>query len=122
MLAEDYADDSLGANEFYDIIRTRMVSASTSDIFKLPLVYLVDSILNNAKGEFISVVGETITSVFFSVYSKIDDNSKKKFARLLSIWKKNRCVRHVHFHLPSPLPNPPNPNPNPTHPPLACSP
>ncbi|GMH53399.1 hypothetical protein TrRE_jg8759, partial [Triparma retinervis] len=89
MLAEDYADDSLGANEFYDIIRTRMVSASTSDIFKLPLVYLVDSILNNAKGEFISVVGETITSVFFSVYSKIDDNSKKKFARLLSIWKKN---------------------------------
>ncbi|GMI42170.1 hypothetical protein TrCOL_g12921 [Triparma columacea] len=89
MLAEDYADDSVGANEFYAIIQARMVSDETSALFKLPLVYLVDSMLNNAKGEFITVVGETITTVFLSVYSKIDDQSKKKLARLLTIWKKN---------------------------------
>ena len=103
MLAEDYADDSVGANEFYAIIQARMVSDETSALFKLPLVYLVDSMLNNARGEFITVVGETITTVFLSVYSKIDDQSKKKLARLLTIWKKNRCVTHI-ASLPSPPP------------------
>mmetsp|Transcript_19083 Transcript_19083/g.39750 ORF Transcript_19083/g.39750 Transcript_19083/m.39750 type:complete len:458 (+) Transcript_19083:4-1377(+) len=90
MLAEDYADDSVGANDFFAIIRGRMLSVNTSNLFKLPLVYLVDSILNNAKGEFISIIEETITSIFLSVYTKIDDLSKKKFARLLTFWKKNK--------------------------------
>lgn len=89
MLAEDYADDREGAEEFYKIVRSRILSADTANACKLPLVYLVDSILNNAKGEFMAVVEDTISRVFLSVYIKIAEAHKKKLKRLLGIWKDN---------------------------------
>jgi hypothetical protein len=49
MVAEDYSETRKGAKAIYNIIRERLLSATVAREKLLPLVYLVDSIIKNAK-------------------------------------------------------------------------
>lgn len=90
MIAGDYAQDSRSSLLIYNCIRTRLISEDTPNDYKLPLVYLVDSILKNVGKEFLSISQNDVKNWIPAVYkslSKIDPTLPSKLKRVINTWK-----------------------------------
>ncbi len=84
MIAEDSSEY---AESIYACIRTRLLHPSTRSGEKLPLIYLLDSILNNVRGSaYTSVISGDIHLVFHSVLTSVNDETKGKMRKVLGFW------------------------------------
>jgi pre-mRNA cleavage complex 2 protein Pcf11 len=112
MIAEDYATQSDSAQQIYDSIRGLLVSPRIAAGRKLPLIYVMDSILKNAKGHYITLmeqesVDDTVTKpssdatatatssstscwvnvVYDQLTQSNRDGERQKLRRVLNTWK-----------------------------------
>jgi CID domain len=85
MIAEDYKDSVKSATKLYEILRTRLLT-STSPLEKLPVIYVLDSILKNCKGAFISIVEADAVTWMAKVYQAIDVVQRAKLQRVWRTW------------------------------------
>jgi pre-mRNA cleavage complex 2 protein Pcf11 len=87
MVAEDHADSSHNAGEIYKVIRQRLVSKSVSRDQKLPLVYVVDSILKNVKGKFVPIIEKDAKEWMPIVYQVLPEDKRAKLKKVWNLWK-----------------------------------
>jgi len=87
MVAEDHAGSSRNAKALYNIILESLVSADVNCDRKLPLVYVVDSILKNVKGQFISIVEQDASNWLPVVYNVLPEEKRVKLEKVWKLWK-----------------------------------
>jgi pre-mRNA cleavage complex 2 protein Pcf11 len=87
MVAEDHADSQKSAAAIYNVIRALLISPSVHSDRKLPLVYVLDSILKNVKGEFVSVIGPDVKEWLPVVYKAVPEDKKAKLKKVWNLWK-----------------------------------
>lgn len=88
MVAEDHAESSGNAAAIYNIIRESLISTSVHCDRKLPLVYLIDSILKNVKGRFIPLVENDAANWLPVVYKALPEEKRAKLEKVWNLWNK----------------------------------
>jgi len=88
MVAEDHAESSKNAAAIYNIIRESLISTSVHCDRKLPLVYVVDSILKNVKGRFIPIVEKDAANWLPVVYQALPEEKRAKLEKVWNLWNK----------------------------------
>jgi hypothetical protein len=85
MVAEDHADSRGSARAIYSVIRQRLLSTGADNL--LPLVYVIDSILKNVKGQYVDVIGSDAQTWLPTVYRKLPDPQRKqKLHKVYNTW------------------------------------
>lgn len=85
MVAEDHADAKDSAQKVYDCIRGQLLAANGDH--KLPIMYVIDSILKNAKGCYIQFFEDDASSWMASVYKSLpDDATRAKLKKVYKTW------------------------------------
>jgi pre-mRNA cleavage complex 2 protein Pcf11 len=87
MVAEDHADSLKSAAAIYNVIREPLVSPSVHSDRKLPLVYVIDSILKNVKGEFIPTIENDVKNWMPVVFKALPDDKRAKLKKVWNLWK-----------------------------------
>jgi len=87
MVAEDHADSRPNAAAIYGVIRKPLVSTCVSSDKKLPLVYVIDSILKNVKGSYIPVIEEDAKTWMPVVYEALPEDKRAKLKKVWNLWK-----------------------------------
>lgn len=87
MVAEDHADSRKNATSIYNVIRESLISKNVSSERKLPLVYLVDSILKNVKGQYIPVIEADASNWLPVVYQTLTEDKRLKLKKVYNLWK-----------------------------------
>lgn len=88
MVAEDHAESATNAAAIYSIIRESLLSSSVHCDRKLPLVYVVDSILKNVKGQFIPIVEKDASSWLPVVYQALPEEKRLKLEKVWNLWNR----------------------------------
>lgn len=86
MVAEDHANSKKSSAALYDCIRKPLVSSIASRDRKLPLVYVLDSILKNVKGNFIPIVEKDAKTWMPIVYAALSEPERQKLKRVWNMW------------------------------------
>jgi pre-mRNA cleavage complex 2 protein Pcf11 len=91
MAAEDFATSPTSAQTIYNCIRSRLIDRATPGISspdrKLPLVYVLDSLLKNVKGVYIDIIQDDAATWMSTVYDMFDKaNKENEKARLKKVW------------------------------------
>ena len=91
MAAEDFVTSQASAQTIYNCIRSRLVDCTTPGISspdrKLPLVYVLDSLLKNVKGVYIKIIQDDAATWMSTVYEIFDKaNKENEKARLKKVW------------------------------------
>ncbi|GMH80447.1 hypothetical protein TL16_g08551 [Triparma laevis f. inornata] len=93
MLCEDFHTSPTAVAKLYNLIRSELLNVNTDDTHKLPLIYLLDSLLHNADDPSLLLyknkITEEIKLIYNSVYSSVNEKDKKRLERLAGIWEKN---------------------------------
>jgi pre-mRNA cleavage complex 2 protein Pcf11 len=84
MVAEDHSDSKVGATALYQVIRHRLLKSPREKL--LPLVYVVDSIVKNAKGHYVSLVEEDAANWIPTVYELLQEPQKQKLQKVWKTW------------------------------------
>ena len=87
MVAEDHSESTANARTLYECIRHPLVSDRVSSGRKLPLVYVVDSILKNVKGKFTSIIEEDARTWMPVVHSALSETGQAKLKKVWNLWK-----------------------------------
>jgi hypothetical protein len=87
MVAEDHADSEMNAAAIYNVIRKPLVSSSVSSEYKLPLVYVIDSILKNVKEKFIPVIEKDAKTWMPIVHQALPEEKRIKLKKVWNLWK-----------------------------------
>jgi pre-mRNA cleavage complex 2 protein Pcf11 len=87
MVAEDHAGSTKNATLIYNIIRQPLISNSIHGDRKLPLVYLIDSILKNVKGKFVPIIEDDVMNWMPVVYEMLQDDKRLKLKKVWNLWK-----------------------------------
>lgn len=87
MVAEDHADSRANAAAIYGVIRKPLVASNVSSDKKLPLVYVIDSILKNVKGSYIPVIEEDAKAWMPIVYQALPEDKRAKLRKVWNLWK-----------------------------------
>mmetsp|Transcript_26110 Transcript_26110/g.71612 ORF Transcript_26110/g.71612 Transcript_26110/m.71612 type:complete len:571 (+) Transcript_26110:306-2018(+) len=90
MVAEDYADSSRNAAAIYSIIREPLISTVVHSDRKLPLVYLLDSILYNVKGQFVPLVEKDAANWLPVVYQVLPQENRAKLEKIWNLWSSRK--------------------------------
>lgn len=86
MIAEDHADSKEASKKLYECIRTKLLFASGDH--KLPIIYVIDSILKNARGCYIGLFEDDAQTWMNSVYRALpDEDTRSKLKRVWNTWK-----------------------------------
>ncbi|XP_029957302.1 pre-mRNA cleavage complex 2 protein Pcf11 [Salarias fasciatus] len=72
------------AKDIVAIIEAQISKAQPAE--KLPVLYLVDSIVKNVGGEFLAVFAKNLITSFICVFEKVDENTRKSLFKLRSTW------------------------------------
>ncbi|XP_034538863.1 pre-mRNA cleavage complex 2 protein Pcf11 isoform X2 [Notolabrus celidotus] len=72
------------AKDIVAIIEAQISKAPTTE--KLPVLYLVDSIVKNVGGEYVAVFSKNLITSFICVFEKVDENTRKSLFKLRSTW------------------------------------
>jgi pre-mRNA cleavage complex 2 protein Pcf11 len=92
MAAEDFASSLKSATTIYKCIVSRLIDTTTGSITssadrKLPLVYVLDSLLKNVGGVYIDIIQNDAPNWMRIVYDIFDRNKKEdEKARLKKVW------------------------------------
>lgn len=83
MVAEDHATSKSSASKIYGCIRSKLQTVSSDR--KLPLVYVIDSILKNVKGLYISLIEKDAKVWLPDVYRALRDDARR--SKLKKVWR-----------------------------------
>nr|XP_046267196.1 pre-mRNA cleavage complex 2 protein Pcf11 [Scatophagus argus] len=72
------------AKDIVAIIEAQISKAPPTE--KLPVLYLVDSIVKNVGGEYLAVFAKNLITSFICVFEKVDENTRKSLFKLRSTW------------------------------------
>ncbi|KAM6986999.1 pre-mRNA cleavage complex 2 protein Pcf11 [Aplochiton taeniatus] len=72
------------AKDIVAIIEAQILKAPSQE--KLPVLYLVDSIVKNVGGEYLAVFAKNLVTSFICVFEKVDENTRKSLFKLRSTW------------------------------------
>ena len=73
--------------QIYNLIKNKIASHLTPALHKLPLLYLVDSMLNNCTGPACrSTIEPSVTDMFRSMYTAVSDEHRGKMKKVLRLW------------------------------------
>lgn len=87
MAAEDFESSPKSATVIFNCIRSRLVDCKISPDRKLPLVYVLDSLLKNVKGVYINIILGDAADWLTAVYNIFDKARKEdEKARLKKVW------------------------------------
>ncbi|XP_032680257.1 uncharacterized protein LOC116848371 isoform X2 [Odontomachus brunneus] len=81
MLAEDNIDH---APAIVQAVETHLQKVR-SDI-KLPVLYLIDSIVKNVNGDYLNLFTQNIVNTFCGVFEKVDENTRASMWKLRQTW------------------------------------
>jgi hypothetical protein len=87
MVAEDHANSKPNARAIYECITQPLISKKVPSDRKLPLVYVIDSILKNVKGEFVSIIEQDAKKWMPVVYNAISETGRTKLKKVWILWK-----------------------------------
>lgn len=87
MVAEDHAESKKNAKAIYNCIRKPLLDSSVSRDFKLPLVYVLDSILKNVKGRFVKILEEDAKHWMPVVCHVLKDPQVQKLKKVWNMWR-----------------------------------
>jgi hypothetical protein len=87
MVAEDHSDSAKNAALIYGVIRKPLVSTNVHSDRKLPLVYVIDSILKNVKGRYIPIIEKDVKEWMPVVYNAISDDKRVKLKKVWNLWR-----------------------------------
>jgi hypothetical protein len=87
MVAEDHADSRHNAGAIYKCIRDPLISKKVPSDRKLPLVYVVDSILKNVKGKFVPIIEKDVKNWMPVVYQSLAEDKRAKLKKTWNLWK-----------------------------------
>lgn len=87
MVAEDHADSRHNAGAIYKCIRDPLASKKVPSDRKLPLVYVVDSILKNVKGKFVPIIEKDVKNWMPVVYQSLAEDKRAKLKKTWNLWK-----------------------------------
>ena len=86
MIAEDHANSKEASKKIYECIRTKLLFANGDH--KLPIIYVIDSILKNARGCYIGLFEDDAKSWMKSVYRALPDETRRtKLKKVWNTWK-----------------------------------
>jgi pre-mRNA cleavage complex 2 protein Pcf11 len=87
MIAEDYADSPKDASKLCRLIHYRLVSTKVRADHKLPLVYVVDSILKNVQGTYVTLMENDIMEWMPIVAAALPEHDERKGRpKLKKVW------------------------------------
>ncbi|KAM9728234.1 LOW QUALITY PROTEIN: pre-mRNA cleavage complex 2 protein Pcf11-like [Menidia menidia] len=72
------------AKDIVAIIEAQILKAPAGE--KLPVLYLVDSIVKNVGGEYLAVFAKNLITSFICVFEKVEENTRKSLFKLRSTW------------------------------------
>uniref|UniRef100_UPI00398ECB9B pre-mRNA cleavage complex 2 protein Pcf11 n=1 Tax=Pristiophorus japonicus TaxID=55135 RepID=UPI00398ECB9B len=72
------------SSEIVKLIEAQITKAPVSE--KLPVMYLMDSIVKNVGGSYISLFAQNLIPTFSSVFEKVDESTRKSLFKLRSTW------------------------------------
>jgi len=84
MIAEDYADQPSEAEKLYQIVRARLLNCPERNEI-LTVMYVLDSILKNAKGCYIAMVERDAVEWMPTVYTKLQTQQSQQ--KLQKVWR-----------------------------------
>jgi pre-mRNA cleavage complex 2 protein Pcf11 len=87
MVADDHAESKKNAAAIYKVIRELLISPKVPGDRKLPLVYVVDSILKNVKGMYIPVIEDDASTWLPVVYQSLSEEKRAKLKKVYNLWK-----------------------------------
>lgn len=80
------------AFNFVNIIVSRLMSSQTHSTYKLPMFYLVDSIMKNVGGPFAALFGKHFYDIFGVTISGLHDTDRKKLDFLIGTWEERKIL------------------------------
>jgi pre-mRNA cleavage complex 2 protein Pcf11 len=84
MVAEDHANSAKAAASIYRCIQQPLLKGPRES--KLPLVYVIDSILKNVKGKFTIIIQNDAKNWMPLVYTQINQDQKAKLKKTWNSW------------------------------------
>ncbi|XP_075707509.1 pre-mRNA cleavage complex 2 protein Pcf11 isoform X2 [Rhinoderma darwinii] len=72
------------ARDIVTLIEAQIAKASSTE--KLPVMYLMDSIVKNVGRDYPTAFAKNIVSTFVNVFEKVDENTRKSLYKLRSTW------------------------------------
>lgn len=88
MVAEDYSDRQSSSEKIYRVVRRRLLGCSSPSHI-LPVIYVLDSILKNAKGSFVPLVEDDAKDWLGTVHQRLDGAQRQKLQKVWKTW--NDC-------------------------------
>lgn len=90
MVAEDFAASSKMAKALYETIRTPLMSRSVPKENKLPLVYVIDSLLKNVRGNFIPIIEADAKTWMPVVFEQMSEEHQAKLRKVWNTWRDSK--------------------------------
>ncbi len=116
----------LHINEAYlivEIISAKLGNIATPPSYKLPLFYLMDSIMKNVGGPYAAYFSKNIVIAFIFAYDNCSANEKIRYQKLLTTWEeRNTFIPDILIKLRTHINNSINFNPNPYPPTIPVAP
>ncbi|XP_062830588.1 pre-mRNA cleavage complex 2 protein Pcf11 [Anolis carolinensis] len=72
------------AKDIVSLIEAQTAKAPSSE--KLPVMYLMDSIVKNVGREYLAAFTKNLVATFVNVFEKVDENTRKSLFKLRSTW------------------------------------
>uniref|UniRef100_A0A8C6X9C2 Pre-mRNA cleavage complex 2 protein Pcf11 n=1 Tax=Naja naja TaxID=35670 RepID=A0A8C6X9C2_NAJNA len=72
------------AKDIVSLIEAQIAKAPSNE--KLPVMYLMDSIVKNVGREYLAAFTKNLVSTFVNVFEKVDENTRKSLFKLRSTW------------------------------------
>ncbi|XP_069495971.1 pre-mRNA cleavage complex 2 protein Pcf11 [Ambystoma mexicanum] len=72
------------ARDIVALIEAQIAKAPTAE--KLPVMYLMDSIVKNVGREYLDAFSKNLVSTFVNVFEKVEENTRKSLFKLRSTW------------------------------------
>ncbi|NXA37204.1 PCF11 protein, partial [Eudromia elegans] len=72
------------AKDIVSLIEAQIAKAPASE--KLPVMYLMDSIVKNVGREYLAAFTKNLVATFICVFEKVDENTRKSLFKLRSTW------------------------------------
>ena len=116
----------LHINEAYlivEIISAKLGNIATPPGYKLPLFYVMDSIMKNVGGPYAAYFSKNIVVSFLFAYDNCSNNEKIRYQKLLTTWEeRNTFITDILIKLRTHINNCINFNPNPYPPTIPIAP
>jgi len=90
------------AEYFANIIAAKIIDPKTNVTFKLPIFYLMDSIMKNVGGPYAAFFGRHLLETFSRTFADVPTRDREKLDFLLGTWEERQvtCIKERSIFMP----------------------